>query len=151
MYKKGSARRTRRFPRIRGTFHVQGGSSETFFRSGLGLRNYTYCYAILFSVNSFFFLSFFLAFFPSFLLSSFWQIDFGFFLDGSRDRGRRSVDNLGSVQSSPMEILEIYSESFFDDQILYVKNFDIACGRIISLNSWKFYSIRFRKFVKIGK
>lgn len=108
MYKKGSTRRTRRFPRIRGTFCVQSGRVKRFsvLASGLGtiLTATRYC-----SVWILFFL-FFPSLLPSFFLSSFWQIDFGFFLDGSRDRGRRSVDDLGSVQSCRGGKLEILKE-----------------------------------------
>lgn len=121
MYKKGSTRRTRRFPRIRGTFRVQSGRVKRFsvLASGLGtiLTATRYCSVwILFFFFPSFLFSFFLFFFLRFDRST-----LVYFLDGSRDRGRRSVDDLGSVQSSPMESWKFWRNlfgEFFDDEIL---------------------------------
>ena len=103
MYKKGSTRRTRRFPRIRGTFSVQSGRVKRFsvLASGLGtiLTATRYC-----SVWILFF------FIPSFLLSFFLRFDRSTLVSFLMDRGIGDVDLSTILDRCSRARLEILKE-----------------------------------------
>ena len=121
MYKKGVGRKwTRQFleneasARAWRKFHRSRNDSS----SGLGLRNYTYCYAILFSGFRVTFSFFFFSFFPFLFL---------FRVRVRADRSRRHLEALASkcrrsvcrrIRIGAIDLLRFLRSNFFEEKTL---------------------------------